>query len=123
MCTEGFLTTDTLIKVGDKEYWKTTFPDNTIEYSMREFDKERRMVIARWGMSNRSDSTGNFSKYEYDDEEYIETITSSRIGVEDTFGTIVINYCNSNWIPLKREVIELNDGIKTLRRFEFTRVE
>lgn len=123
VCTEGFLTSDTLIKVDEKEYWKTTLPDGTIEYSMHQFDKKGRMIWSRWGMSNMSDSTGNFLHFEYDDKNYIETITSSAIGVEDKYSTIVINYCNRNWIPIRREVIELNNGTRTLRRFKYTRIE
>lgn len=121
--TDEFPTSDTLIKEDGKEYWVSTLPDGNKEYSMRQFDSKGRMVLYRWGMTSMSDSEGNFTRYEYDDQNYIETITSSTIGVEDKFGTLVVNYCNKNWITLKREVIELNNGLKTTRRFEYTRIE
>lgn len=123
VCTKGYLTSDTLIKISDKEFWKTTLPDNTIEYSMRQFDKNGRILLSQWGMSSMTDSTGNFSRFEYDNKKHIETITSSTIGLEDKYGTVVVNYCDRNWIPIKREVIELNNGVKTLRRFECIRID
>lgn len=123
VCTEGFMTSDTLIKIDGKKYWVSTLPDGTVEYFMRQFDQKGRMILYRWGMPNISSTEGNFTTYEYDDENYIETVTSSTTGVEDKYGTVVINYCDKNWITVKREVIELNDGVKTMRRFEYTRTE
>ncbi len=121
--TDEFPTSDTLIKENGREYWVSTLSNGDKEYSMRQFDSKGRVIFYRWGMTSKSDSEGNYTRFEYDDQNYIETITSSTIGVENKFGTIIVNYCDKNWITLKREFIELNDGARTIRRFEYTRVE
>lgn len=123
VCVEGFPTTDTLIKIDNGEYWKTTLPNGKIKYSFRQFDQKGRTILYRSQMENMNDSTGNFSRYKYDDENYIETVTSSSVGVEDKYATIVKTYCDEMWIPLKKEVIEINDGFKTIRIFEYSRVK
>jgi YD repeat-containing protein len=112
-----------LIRVDNIDYWRTTLPNGKIEYSLRKFDSKRRITLYRSGLTSMTDSTGNFTRFDYDDEKHIETITSSSIGVENKYETIVSNYCDDNWITIKREIIEIHDGVNTLRRFEYTRIK
>jgi hypothetical protein len=120
--TNSLETYDTLIMRGNIHYWKSILPEGKLEFSnFQQFDSKDRVILFKNRLT--LDATENFTRHNYDDEKYIETITSSAIGVEDQYASIVINYCDKNWILIKREVIEIHDGVKTLRRFEYTRID
>ena len=101
---------DTLIRTNNTSYWKSSPPYDGIKYSYEEFDSNDRVILSLNEFSGFLNSEGNFTRHEYDDENHIETITSSAVGVEDQFATIVINYCDDDWILVKKR------GHRNLRR-------
>lgn len=115
---------DTLIKTENGEFWKITMTNGDVEYIYREFDSKGRLILSRDGLKSMTDfNTGNFHKFEFNDRKFTEKVTHSRVGVEDKYGDFETNYYDENWILIKKESIELHNGIKTLRIFEYTRIE
>lgn len=120
---DSYLSTDTLTKFKKGEYWKTTLSDGTTEYTVRKFDSQGRVIVYRDGLQKLRTTKGNYLKIKYDDKNYIEKHTSFSRGTLRENATIIITYCDENWIPKIQLVTEIINGEKTKRRFEFFRVE
>lgn len=124
-CIKGCDYSDSLIidPKTNTEYWRTTYANGDTFYSSRQFDRKKRVILFRNMIPTIHDSIGPYVKISYDDDEHVETVVSSNTFYDDKIKDTVITYYDDDWIPIKKEVIEMREGKKTLRRFEFRRIE